>query len=94
MIPRAKDTVSLMVANLPVAATAAMRAAGVRIIDNEDAVHTHSLSTMRFGKRGGGGGGGGGFWSAGLFSGFSRGGATGMEAEPGRSVALSLATTE
>ncbi|EJD36626.1 hypothetical protein AURDEDRAFT_117041 [Auricularia subglabra TFB-10046 SS5] len=45
-----EDTVSLMVANLPVAATAAMRAAGVKVTE-QDAVPTGKLSTIKFGKR-------------------------------------------
>ena len=42
-----QDSVSLMVANLPVLVTAAMRAYGVRVID-EDSVPTARLTTMRF----------------------------------------------
>ncbi|KZV95653.1 hypothetical protein EXIGLDRAFT_671924 [Exidia glandulosa HHB12029] len=62
-----EDTVSLMVANLPVAATAAMRAAGVKTgPETED---PPSLSTLRFGAKSGGaaksqdGGGLTGRWS-------------------------------
>ncbi|KZV95650.1 hypothetical protein EXIGLDRAFT_765977 [Exidia glandulosa HHB12029] len=53
-----EDTVSLMVANLPVAATAAMRAAGVKI--GPEAEDAPSLSTMRFGAKSGGAKSGGG----------------------------------
>ncbi|KAH7099185.1 hypothetical protein BKA62DRAFT_744242 [Auriculariales sp. MPI-PUGE-AT-0066] len=57
-----EDSVSLMVANMPVLATAAMRFAGVRVVD-EDSVPTAKLTTMRFdpfkaSNIGGGGGGG------------------------------------
>ncbi|KZV81495.1 hypothetical protein EXIGLDRAFT_755554 [Exidia glandulosa HHB12029] len=56
-----EDTVSLMVANLPVAATAAMRAAGVKI--GPEAEDAPSLSTMRFGAKSGAKSGGAGRWS-------------------------------